>query len=178
MNWQRLSHLSPDERQSLQNRLVRNLMRHQLPYSPFYRELFKKQNLDFNDIRTTDDLVKIPFVTKADLAPTEEDRAKPRQFILQPDEHSIKKYAPKAMLAKLLWLKLTGRDPKPFLEHEYKPIHLHFTTGRTALPTPFAYSARDLDTLSESGERMLETTGISRDLVAINGFPYSPHLAF
>ncbi len=178
MNWQRLSHLTPDERRTLQNHLVRNLMRHQLPYSPFYRELFKKHNLNFNDIRTTDDLIKIPFVTKADLAPTEDDRAKPKRFILQPDEQLIKKHAPKLMLVRLLWMKLTGRDPKPWLEHDYKPIHLHFTTGRTALPTPFAYSARDLDTLRESGERMLETTGISRDLVAINGFPYSPHLAF
>jgi phenylacetate-coenzyme A ligase PaaK-like adenylate-forming protein len=178
MNWNRVSHLSNEDRRALQNRLVSNLFRHQLPYSPFYRKLFADKGLSFSDIRTTDDLVKLPFVSKADLAPTDDDRAKPRQFMLQPDEHLLKKHASPGLLLKLLSMKLTGRDPKPMLEWEYKPIHLHFTTGRTALPTPFSYSARDILTLKESGKRLLEVSGANSSLVGINGFPYSPHLAF
>ncbi len=178
MNWNHVSHLSPEKRESLQNRRIAHLFRHELPYSPFYRKLFSEKGLSFSDIRTTDDLVKLPFVSKADLAPTEDDRAKPRQFMLQPDEGLIKHHAPKSLLLKLAAMKLSGRNPKPMLEWEYKPIHLHFTTGRTALPTPFSYSARDILTLKESASRLLNVTGVDPSLVGINGFPYSPHLAF
>lgn len=178
MEWHKLNRLNRLEIQQLQNKLLRRFVRHQLPYSPYYRELFKKHDLSWNDIKTTDDLQKIPFVSKADLAPTEDDRARPRQFILQPDEHLIKKHAAKSLLAKIIWLKLTKQDAKRMLELEYKPIHIHFTTGRTALPTPFTYSTRDISVLRETGERLLDVVGVPRDQVAINGFPYSPHLAF
>lgn len=178
MDWHKLSHLPEAELRELQNRKLRRFVRHELPFSPFYRELFQKNNLKFSDFRTTDDLQRIPLVSKADLAPTEDDRARPRQFILQPDEHLIKKYAPKGKLLKILMMKARGKDVKRWLEREYKPIHLHFTTGRTALPTPFAYSERDIQTLRETGTRLLDVVGVPRDQVAINGFPYSPHLAF
>jgi phenylacetate-coenzyme A ligase PaaK-like adenylate-forming protein len=178
MNWHHISHLSREERAAVQNAKLRHFFRHALPYSPYYRELFKKYDLSLADVRTTDDLVKLPFTTKEDLAPREDDRARPKQFILQPDEHLIKKFAPKSHLLKLLWKKITKQDVTRRLEWEYKPIHLHFTTGRTALPTPFAYTACDLETLKETGKRLLDVSGISHKEVGINAFPYSPHLAF
>ncbi|MFC1663098.1 phenylacetate--CoA ligase family protein [Patescibacteria group bacterium] len=178
MNWKKLTSLNQQQTQELQNKLLHKFVKHQLPYSPYYRELFKKKDLSFNEIKTTDDLQKLPFVSKADLAPTEDDRARPRQFILAPDEELIKKHAPKSLLAKIVWLKLRREDPKRMLEAEYKPIHMHFTTGRTALPTAFTYSARDITKLRETGERLLDVVGVPRDQVAINAFPYSPHLAF
>lgn len=178
MNWFTLSHLSQEKIEALQNRKLRHFFRHLVPYSPYYCELFKKQNLDFSAISTTRDLVKIPFTTKADLAPTEDNRARPRQFILQPDEHSIKKFAPKRQLLKIVWGKLMHKDVKRELEREFKPIHMHFTTGRTALPTPFTYSEYDINQMRESASRMLDVIQVDRSLVGINGFPYSPHLAF
>lgn len=153
-------------------------MRHHIPYSPYYSEFFKKHGINPRDITTTDDLARLPFTSKEDIAPTEQNRIKPRQFVLQPDEHLIKKNASFGTLLKILGMKLTGQDPKPMLEREYKPIHLHFTTGRTALPTAFGYSARDMDTLRESGKRMLNVIDVPNSLVAINAFPYAPHLAF
>ena len=38
--------------------------------SPFYRERFKKEGLKPSDIKTLDDLRKIPFTTKQDLRDT------------------------------------------------------------------------------------------------------------
>lgn len=178
MQWKELSQLPYDEIKELQNKKLKLFVKHELPFSPFYRELFKKHNISFDEIQTTDDLQKIPFTSKADIAPTQDEPARPRQFILQPDEKLIKKYAAKSKLLKILWGKLTGQDVKRELEKEYKPIHIHFTTGRTALPTPFTYPARDVELLKESGERMLDVAHVSRDLVAINAFPYAPHLAF
>jgi phenylacetate-coenzyme A ligase PaaK-like adenylate-forming protein len=178
MTWEQLSHLPREKHQALQNKRLRDYLRHHIPYSPYYRKLFEERGLSFGDFRTTDDLVKIPFITKEDVAPTEEDRARPRQFILQPDEALIKKYASKSMLMKILFMKLRGVDPKPMLEWLYKPTHIHFTTGRSALPTAFTYSNSDIGLLKESGSRLLNVIGIDPNQVAINGFPYSPHLAF
>lgn len=178
MDWKKLNQLNQAEIADLQNHLLERFFRHQLPYSPFYQELFKEHKLKWSDFKTTDDLQRLPFISKADLAPTEDDRARPRKFILQPDEKLIKKYASKKLLGQIVWMKMQRKDPKPMLEREYKPIHIHFTTGRTALPTPFTYSARDINVLRETGERLLDVIGVPRDQVAINGFPYSPHLAF
>ena len=178
MNWDRVSHLRTDEQSVLQDRRLRKYVRHQLPFSPYYRALFEKHKIGFDDIKTVDDLKRIPFTSKADIAPTVEDPVKPRQFILQPDEKLIKEHASKGTLAKILWGKLTQQDVQEKLEWEYKPIHMHFTTGRTALPTPFTYSSRDIELFRESGRRMFEVAGLTRDLTGLNGFPYSPHLAF
>lgn len=178
MTWNKVARLRRDERIAVQNRLLRRYVRHQLPFSPYYRELFEKNKISFDDIETIDDLKRIPFSSKAEVAPTVEERARPRKFILQPDEHLLKHHASKGTLASIVLKKLTGRDPKPALEWEYKPVHMHFTTGRTALPTPFVYSSRDLEVFKETGRRLFEVGGFSRDLMALNGFPYSPHLAF
>lgn len=178
MEWSKISHLPAEEIKERQNKVLENFMQHELPYSPFYRKLFEDHGIKFSDIKTTDDLQKVPFSSKADIAPTDEEPAKSRGFILAPDEKLIKKYASKAKLARIVWGKITGKDVKKELEWEYKPIHIHFTTGRSALPIPFTYSARDIEVLREAGERLLDTAKVSRDLVAINAFPYAPHLAF
>lgn len=177
-SWQKVSHLSRDEQRELQNKKVRWFFQHKLPYSPFYREFFKTHGLKWSDFKTTDDLQKLPLISKTDLAPTDEDRAKPRQFILQPDEHLLKKHATKGELLRLMQMKLRREDPKPTLNKEYKPLHLHFTTGRTALPTPFGYSAYDLGMLRETARRCFNVAGFSSSNVGLNAFPYSPHLGF
>ncbi|MFA6272596.1 MAG: AMP-binding protein [Patescibacteria group bacterium] len=177
-NWKKLAHSSREEQKKIQNKKLRALIKYQIPYHPYYRELLKKNNLSFDDIQTTDDLQKLPFTSKEDLAPTADDRGRPKQFMLQPDEHMIKKYASKGTLLKIVWGKITGKDVKRELAREYKPIHLHFTTGRTALPTPFGYSERDISYLKESANRLIDVINVSPDNVAINAFPYSPHLAF
>lgn len=176
--WQTVSHLSRSEQQELQNKKLRWFFRHKLPYSPFFRKRLEELRLSPSDFKTTADLEKLPLISKADIAPTEAERAKPRQFILQPDEHLLKKYATKGELLSLVKMKLMKQDPKPVLEKEYKPLHIHFTTGRTALPTPFTYSAYDLEMLRETGRRAFNVAGFASTNVGLNAFPYSPHLGF
>ena len=170
--------MSAGELREMQNQKLRWFIRHKLPYSPYYRGLFERQGLHWNDFKTTDDLQKLPLISKADIAPTEDDRARPRKFILQPDEHLIKKHATKGELLRLVKMKVMKEDAKAVLEKEYKPLHLHFTTGRTALPTPFTYSAYDLDMLRETGRRAFNVAGFASSNVGLNAFPYSPHLGF
>ncbi len=178
MKWSQLSHLPKEQLREIQNKKLAYFMKHELPYSPFYRQLFIDHKLRFSKIRTTDDLQNVPFTSKEDLAPTVEEPAKPRGFILQPDEKLIRKVAPKEMLAKILWKKARHQDAKQYLEYFYKPIHMHFTTGRSATPTPFVYTGSDVEIFRQAGERMLDVAGVTRDLSALNAFPYAPHLAF
>lgn len=177
-DWQKVSHMSADELREMQNKKLRWFFRHKLPYSPFFRGVMEREKLSWSDFKTTDDLQKLPLISKADIAPTEDERARPRQFILQPDEHLLKKHATKQELLSLIGMKIRRQDPKPMLEKEYKPAHIHFTTGRTALPTPFTYSRYDLELLKETGRRLFNVGGFASDNVALNAFPYSPHLGF
>lgn len=177
-SWQKVSHLNRAEQQALQNKKLRWFFRHKLPYSPYFRGVFEREKLHWSDFKTTDDLQKLPLISKADIAPTDEDRARPRKFILQPDEHLIKKFATKGELLSLIKMKIMKEDAKVALEKEYKPLHLHFTTGRTALPTPFTYSMYDLNLLRETGRRAFNVAGFSSNNVGLNAFPYSPHLGF
>ncbi len=178
MDWNTTSHLSSDEFRRLQETRLHEFFSHELPYSPFFREEFAKHNLKFSDVRTVDDLQKLPFTSKADIAPTPNNPGKSRALILQPNEKLLKQFASKAKLLNIFARKLFGQDVQKKLEWEYKPVHLHFTTGRTALPTAVGYSTKDLDTLRETARRLFETMGIPDDAVVVNAFPYAPHLAF
>lgn len=54
----------PEQIKELQNKKLRLLIHHAYNYVPYYHNLFKKLNLRPDDIRTKDDLSKLPFLTK------------------------------------------------------------------------------------------------------------------
>lgn len=179
ISWKKLGNYSRSEIEKLQNNRLEYMVKHKFPYSKFYRNLFKKSRLSFDDIKTTEDLQKLPFTNKTDIAPTIENPDKPRQFILSPTKELLKKYESKSKLISIVLGNIFQKNKtKENLELEYKPIHFHFTTGRTALPTSFSYTYYDLQRLIESGKRLFDTFGVRRNDVALNAFPYAPHLAF
>ncbi|MBI2650165.1 AMP-binding protein [Candidatus Woesearchaeota archaeon] len=171
MSWHQLQYLKPEKIKRLQDKLLRNFIRGQIPYHPFYHNLFKKNNISFSGIKTTDDLKKLPFTTKEDVAPTAKEPKKFLDFVLQPNEQLIRQYAAINKKIKIIL-------NKNQLYQEYKPTHIHFTTGRTANATPILYTAYDLQRLEESGRRMMQILNVSSSDIAINAFPYAPHLAF
>jgi hypothetical protein len=150
------------------------------PYSPFYRQFFDANKIDPHSIRTVDDLRRIPFTTKRDIAPTAENATRHLDFVLHPDLEKFRRFAPKTKLAGLLWTKLIAGDAaatrKVLLE--YGPVHVIFTTGRTALPTQFVYAPPDMDRLYVVGKRLAEVVGITPEDRSLNVFPFAPHLAF
>jgi phenylacetate-coenzyme A ligase PaaK-like adenylate-forming protein len=163
----------------MQNKKLADFIKHQIPFHKFYRDLFKKKKIKFDEIKTTDDLQKLPFTTKKDIAPTSDDPGKTRKFIIAPTQELIKKHAKRSKLVSVALGRLFNKERvKANLEDEYKPVHVHFTTGRTALPTPFTYTDYDLKRLVESGLRCFRVFKISKDDIAVNAFPYAPHLAF
>jgi len=177
-DWDRLETGIVRERQGAM--LHRFLKTQVLPYSPFYRDLFKREGLTADDIRSVGDLRKIPLTSKVDIAPTSDHPDKPRRLVLQPDP---KTYASSIGLGKKVGLfreKLaTGRHIKDLVLDEYLPVFFIATTGRTANPTPFFYSKTDMALFEQAGKRLFEISEVRRaDDFVISIFPYAPHLAF
>ncbi len=59
--------LSPDKMRALQEDKLHRLVRHAYRHVPFYRERMKEAKLAPEDIRTLEDLQKLPMLTKADV---------------------------------------------------------------------------------------------------------------
>lgn len=167
------------ELRRLQDKKLRDFIIRQLyPFSPYYRRLFDRNKIKPDDIRTVEDLKRIPFTSKADFlgAPEEDITDRSREFFLRPTEESIKKYLPKVKLVKLF---IKGKERgKECLESEYRPVFLTATAGTTNKPISFIYTGYDIENLKISGKRMIEILDIRRDGKVINAFPYAPHLAF
>lgn len=171
-HWDRLS---ADEMRRLQGeKLRRYLTAHVVPFSKHYRELFAKEGIDPHGIRTVGDLAKIPFTSKRHLVDDPVTGSRTKDFVLVPDESVLRK-RPGTILRALRH----GRTAvKTGFEHEYRPILLTSTTGRSTEPVPFLYTAHDLDLLSITGRRMMEICQSDPALRHLNLFPFAPHLAF
>jgi len=173
-DWKKLCNMSPEEIRKMQNKKLKMFIRTQIyTLSPYYKRIFKENDIDPYSIETVEDLQKLPFTYKWDIAPTDEEPKKYKDFIIRPDEEISEKYGHIAKLS--LYGGQRAVDEKLY---DYKPVHTHFTTGRTANPTPFVYSQRDIENLKEGGKRLLDVFGLSQDDICLNGFPYAPHLAF
>ncbi len=168
-------HLERDEIRDLQAKKLRQyLTDHVVPFSKYYRESFRKTGIDPDEIRSLDDLRKIPFTSKRDLVVPKGEEPKTKDFILVPDEGVLKK-RPSTLLQGLL------RGPaavKRGFEKEYRPILMTSTTGRSAEPVPFLYTQHDLDILAVTGRRMMEVCDSKPEFRHFNLFPFAPHLAF
>jgi phenylacetate-CoA ligase len=159
--------------------LIRFLREQVYPYSPYYHELFDYQKIKPGVLRNVKDLSCIPFTTKADIAPRAEDPDIPRSLILQPTAE-LHGQANFGLRVKQRTLQLTQgkKGYADIMYSEYLPVHLHFTIGRTALPTPISYTQFDLARLREAGRRVFELLELKRKDMVINAFPFGPHLAY
>lgn len=169
------------ELRELQNNKLRSFISAQLyPFSPYYRRLFDQHKIKPRYIRTVEDLKRIPFTKKEDFLPNDGSPNRFRDFILAPEESSIKKYQPKSKLIYLALLKiLKGKEEvRERLSKEYRPIFLTATTGTANQPVSFLYTRFDINNLHISGYRLLDVFGVQKDSRGVNLFPYAPHLAF
>jgi phenylacetate-coenzyme A ligase PaaK-like adenylate-forming protein len=180
-HWDKLSFLSLRELKEIQNRKLRHFISRQLyPFSPYYHRLFNQHKIKPSYIKTVEDLSIIPFTQKEDFFPTKDNPDHFKDFILQPQEASIRKYSTKDRLLLFALLKIVkGKGYlKHRLEKEYRPIFLTATAGTSHHPVSFLYSGYDIENLHISGARLLDIFGGKGDIRAVNLFPYAPHLAF
>jgi phenylacetate-coenzyme A ligase PaaK-like adenylate-forming protein len=178
-DWDRLT---PQEFQEVQEEKLVRFIREQLyPFSPHYRELFDRKRIRPDKIRSVRDLAQLPFTVKKDIVPDAECPDRPRRFILQPTPELIQSKSPLAYRMGLLGRSLlhgkTGVRGR--LSREYRPSLVTFTTGRSAQPTPFAYSLYDLEIMKTVGSRICRVLRLDPEQgTGLNVFPYAPHLAF
>jgi len=170
----------PSRLEQLQMALLRQHLRQKvMPFHPHYRKMLA--DVDIDSLQCYADMKRIPFSTKSDIAPTAEAPDRPKNFVLQPDQDSIRKVLSPMQKAGMMWTAMRhGKEEiRKRLGTEYRPVQAFFTTGRTALPTSFFLSRYDLDILQECGKRMGEVIGIaSKEDRLVSVFPYAPHLAF
>ena len=171
-HWQQLPERTIRQLQAAQlHRYLRDVV---LPFSPHYREMFARLQLNADSIRSLADLRKLPFTTKADLLNTPDHPQRAREFIVVPDERVLRR-RPSTILRALF----LGHDAvKRHFESEFRPIFMTSTTGRSADPIPFLFTQHDLSHLAVTGRRLFEVCGAQRELKLLNMFPYAPHLAF
>lgn len=182
-NWDRMSF---EEQREYRDRKLSYFVRTELyPYSPFYRKVFDEAKLAPEDVRGVDDLRRLPFTYKADIAPSQDDLNRYERFVLKPDEEKIDEYMPAMSHAKMRFDRLfKGEDfVKKAMRDEYASVHVQFTTGRTGLPTPIMYARSDMERMAEAGRRILELAGLGTKIdregaVMLNAMPFAPHLGF
>ena len=155
------------------------------PYSSFYRKLFDREKIKKEDIRTIKDLRRLPFTHKSDIAPAEDNPKKYLEFVLQPERELILQYVPRGLKLKMSLDRLFKGEEfvNKKIWEEYGPVHVQFTTGRTALPTPFLYAPSDMERMAEAGRRILVLAGYGtrvkyNEARVVDAMPFSPHLAF
>jgi phenylacetate-CoA ligase len=147
------------------------LKRRVIPFSTHYRDLFKQEGLQPEDIRTFEDWQRVPFSNKADLTVSAD---KQRDLLLIPCQAALRR-EPGIILHSLLHGKARTKDR---VEAEFRPIFTTSTTGRSSASVPFFYTKHDLANLETTGRRIMEVGRSSRDYRHVNMFPYAPHLGF
>lgn len=141
-----------------------------LPNNAFYRRHFAEAGFDPSGLRTPADLQRIPMCSKEDFASPEA----VLRYILSPDAKALAR-RPSTVLRTLL----NGREQvRQELAEEFRPLMMTSTTGRSAEPVPFLYTARDLEILAITGERVMRVSGATPGQKMMNVFPFAPHLAF
>jgi len=139
-----------------------------LPFSPHYHALFADADLRPGLLRDFQSLEHIPFSSKEQLLKNA------RAFVLAPDEAALKR-RPSTVARALLHGRAAVQE---MFEHEFRPLMLTSTTGRSTEPAPFIYTGHDIKVLATAGARVMLICGARRDMRMINMFPFAPHLAF
>ncbi len=145
-----------------------------LPFSQHYQRVFAQAGLTADDIRSVDDLAKIPFTAKEELLPTPDNPRKALEFVLKPDPAVLAK-RPATILRALSRGKARVKEE---LDREWRPVFMTATTGRSTESVAFLYTQHDIKHLGIGSGRVAELGGRTRDDRMLNMFPFAPHLAF
>ncbi|MBL9113803.1 MAG: AMP-binding protein [Verrucomicrobiaceae bacterium] len=142
-----------------------------IPFSDHYRRVCQENDFRPADLHELEDWAHFPLTSKVDLTVPAEQM---REFILKPDVQKLKREWRTIRTALLHG----PAKAQAMLEHEFRPILLTSTTGRSSEPVPFVLTGHDIDNLNTTGRRIMECGGSEKDFRHLNCFPYAPHLAF
>jgi len=178
MSWGNVPVTEMKERQGRQ--LHRFLRTKVYPYCPYYRRIMDSLKLKPDNFRRIEDIRRLPFTTKADIVPSADNPDRYRDIIIQPSPEQIQsELTITDKIAMFVKSQIFLRSARDQALDEYLPVMTTFTTGRSALPTPFVYTMRDIEVMREAGRRMFRVAGLTRTHDrGLNAMPFAPHLAF
>ena len=173
-----LTQTHDDARRALERSQMRRLRTYLkdtvLPFSARYGRLFEREKIAVSDLRRYVDLAAIPLTSKRDLLNTAKSPKRARDFVLVPDREVLARRPSTIARAMLRGKKHVGRR----FEHEFRPLMMTSTTGRSADPVPFLFTAHDIENLTLTGRRLMEICDSRPEFRHVNMFPFAPHLAF
>jgi phenylacetate-CoA ligase len=170
--WSKISRMPAQAIKKMQDELLHKVINEELAVRhPYYRALFKENNINPADIKSKEDLSRLPFTEKKDLTAPDDDPRYPKQFVLEVPSEDEKE--PKKKGFSLFGKKETGPDPS-----EYRFFSLYFSAGRTAKPVPVEFTHYDLDNLREAGLRAFDVLEITRDDTFVNAFTFAPNVHY
>ncbi|NWF96713.1 MAG: hypothetical protein HXY34_11285 [Candidatus Thorarchaeota archaeon] len=195
------------EIKELQDRKFRAFIRYQVwPNHPYYRRLFKENNIDPFNLTCIEDWAKykIPLVRKKDY------KDSLAQFVLNPSQVDGAARPPAEIVK--TWMKYTKESGKhdtysfirnngarvklhigsaaaqerikARLTHDYAPLQFWLSSGRASgLPSPVFLTRYDNELLYKNcvkvGQMAIDPwVGTGWELVSMNLFPYAPHLGW
>ncbi len=195
------------EIKELQDKKFRAFIRYQVwPNHPYYRRLFKEQNVDPYNITCIEDWAryKIPLVRKTDY------KDNLRQFVLNPSQVDDKERPPADIVSNLMThAKKSGNSElykfirnngirvktkigggaamerlKNKLTHQYAPLQFWLSSGRASgMPAPVFLTRYDNEMLYKNcvkvGQMAVDYfSGTDYEVSSMNLFPYAPHLGW
>jgi len=151
-----------------------------IPFNAFFRERMANAGVIPEQVRGFGDLERIPLMSKQDIVPSADEPQRHRRIVLEPSKEALLAgMSLPRKLATALRAVTQSQRVRERLMDEYLPVHLTFTTGRSALATPVIYTKRDMELLKLAALRLAALVGIQRGHdTAMNVFPFAPHLAF
>ncbi len=166
--WHVIQKWNIHKQKSYQLKKVQDFLRI-ISYSPYYQSILKTHLLKPKHIHSLDDLQKIPFTTKQDIVTSIEHPEKASSFVLDPSQS----------LSHISRLQLLFSSKlKENLLFEFKPVHVHFTAGRSAMSIPIFSTQHDILHAHEAAKRIMNYFKIPHTARIVNLFPSAPHLAF
>jgi hypothetical protein len=161
----------PKARQREQEEQLREYVAHHLyPYSPFYRRRFDAAGIAPRTITGFHDLAKLEPTRWSDVT------SEPVAFVLRPTERAIIRFGERRLVGAITRAKFRGKVSqvnRDLIDPAYKPIHWHFDGE-----VPVGYSAEDVERLCETGRRILQLAGLTRDDAIVDVTPAGPSLEF
>lgn len=168
-NFAKLCRMSPEQLKQFQVQQMQDFFTSEVAVRhPFYRDSWRETGIP----RSVADLQKQSFTVKSDLLSQPDDLESYRRYVIEVPEQST---LPKGGG---LFARFKGKSTGEVVPKKYATNQVLFSAGRTGKITPYVYSVADIENLGETGLRMMEILGITRDDTIVNAMSYAPNLSF
>lgn len=175
--WEKLKELNEKQIKDMQFKQMQTFFSQEIiKRHPYYSEVFKEKSFNIEGVSSLS-LQELPFTTLEDLAQRDNKKDRIKRFQLSPPAKDEAKIEPKkkSFFGKLLKGSSSHDSVDP---QDYHMSQLLYSGDFSSPPVPLVFTTYDIERLKESGRRLFDLWGLTRDDTMINAFSYAPHLGF